>query len=365
MTDEQAMSAPQMLLVWAISWHISFGLGYATLNRYDPARVAGTPDAAPYAQMVKGAAVEGRWQYRVLVPSVAKPFYWLVRDRARTWNAVYFGMLMANAIFTATTVCLLAWMGMRISGSAGVALLGGALYLLNFDVSSYHLAGMVDAGEAFAIMAVAWTLFVEKWWRLPLLGVMGALAKETFVPLAGAFALAWLVWRGRTKGFSLASVLGTFGMIVSGLATVTIFQSSVAGEMVWPWTVAAAYASGAPFWSGLVWCLADRNFWYVFLWLLPLGVLGLKRLPASWVQAAAAGALTALALAAYNQAGGGSAARAMFNVSGPMLSLAAAAWMLGSPAAAQRSSFSRRRQAAQTALQTAAEQEPGRFDVDR
>jgi hypothetical protein len=298
---------------------------------YEPARIAGAPDAEAYARLVRTGprSVEGRWRYRVLVPYVAKPFYWLARDRARTWNAVSFGMLMANAIFVATTVCMLVALGQGVTGSGGVALLGGALYLVNFDIANYQLAGMVDAGEAFAIMLLACMLFFDKWWPLPFVGIVGALAKETFAPLAAVFALTWWASAVVRRGFSAVALVGILGMIVSGLATVVIFQSVVSGYMVSPWRIAAEAAGTVPFWRRLAGFLTGRNFWYVFLWLLPLGVLGKKRLPAAWVQASVAAALTALPLGAYSWAEAGDATRAAFNVSGAMWSMSAAAWILG------------------------------------
>jgi hypothetical protein len=84
-------------------------------------------------------------------------------------------------------------------------------------------------------------------------------------------------------------------------------------------------SSGASFYylSGLVRCLTAREFIYVFVWLLPLGLVRLNYLPRAWVVASMAAALTALALGAYDDALG-NATRAIFSACGPVLSLSVA-----------------------------------------
>ena len=96
-------------LVFGPFFVMAFGLGYPTLNRYEPARVNGVSDAGDYADLIVASprAVEGKLCYRVLVPYVAKPFYWMARGWLKTWDPVYFGLLVANAFFTATTAFLL------------------------------------------------------------------------------------------------------------------------------------------------------------------------------------------------------------------------------------------------------------------
>jgi hypothetical protein len=66
-------------------------------------------------------------------------------------------------------------------------MLGATLYLLNFATANIWLAGYVDASEGCFLMVLTWTLFSDRWWLPPLWGVLGALAKETFVPLSIAY----------------------------------------------------------------------------------------------------------------------------------------------------------------------------------
>ena len=79
--------------------------------------------------------------------------------------------------------------------------------------------------------------------------------------------------------------------------------------------------------AGLRGCVVDHTFWYIFIWLLPLGLLGLRRLPRPWLVATAVAFCGALALGAYNDARGNTS-RALFNVAGPVLSLSAAVFLV-------------------------------------
>ena len=76
--------------------------------------------------------------------------------------------------------------------------------------------------------------------------------------------------------------------------------------------------------AGLLRCLRAHELWYTFVWLLPLGLWRLRRFDRRWVRAATAAFLLALLFGAYNDALGNTA-RALFNISGPLLSLSAAA----------------------------------------
>src|ERR1035438_5754814 len=115
------MVLEQKALLWLLFFLICLGLGHAPLNRYDPGKTDGTTDVADYQDIVLGRQDQpahgaiGPYERinqsqnlnRVLVPYVAKPFYWLGRGHVGTWDPVLFGLLIANAIFTATTACLL------------------------------------------------------------------------------------------------------------------------------------------------------------------------------------------------------------------------------------------------------------------
>lgn len=332
----------QKALLWVLFFLICLGLGYSPLNRYDPGKTNGLTDAADYRDMVVGREAPpvfgligayariARWQHfnRVLVPFVAKPFYWLARGHVGTWDPALFGLLVANAIFTATTACLLAAIGYRLTRCLSMALLGATLFLLNFCVVNFSLVGHVDSAECCFLMFIVWSLLTGRWYLLPLWGVFGALAKETFAPFSVIFVLAWWASEVRRGRLQLPRLAWICALGVVSMATVTLAISTVAAGPVWPWQFAAYMHDPIGFLPGLRRLFLGHAFWYTFMWLLPLGLVRSRRLPRPWVCATAAAFCGALALGAYNDAAGNTS-RALFNIAGPVLSLSVAVFLVG------------------------------------
>jgi hypothetical protein len=314
------------ITLWFLLFLICFGLGYPTLNRYDPRTVGGTSDTAWYYDLVTRGprAAELGMRVRLLVPYLAKPFYWLAKGRFGTWEPVFFGLLVANALLVATTAYFLVLVGHRQVGDYGTALLGAALYLLNFDIANVRLSGLVDSGEGCFLMLVAWTLLSGRWWLLPLWGVLGTLAKESFVPLSMAFGVTWWLVSARRNSNRISRGLWVAAMAITALVTMTAVQSIATGHTVWPWEFAAAMNSRSNYAANFVRSLLDRNFWYIFGWLLPLGVWRLRCLPRAWVLASASAAFLALLMNAYYGGQPGTVGRAIFSIGGPILSLSVA-----------------------------------------
>jgi len=319
------------ILLWGLFFLICFGLGYPSLNRYDP-RLAGNPDSAEYYKIVEGnpQAVPDHFRFRVLVPYLAKPFYWLAKGRVGTWNPVFFGLLVANSIFSATSACLLVIIGYKVLNDYGIALVGALLYLVSFNVPNHHLAGLIDSGEACLMLAVSWAIVTDRWSVLPIFGMLGALAKESIVPAFGVFSLTWLLTAAREEGFRLSRLAWVLALAIVGFGTVTILRSTASGHMVWPWDIALAERTDISFIRGLYVPFLDREFWYVFAWLLPLGVWRLRCLPRPWVYASFTASLLMLIFGAWHNAGitGSGVARAMFDTAGPVLSLSVASLLL-------------------------------------
>ncbi len=307
------MNFGQRALLWLLFFLISLGLGYSTLNRYDPRKSGGTFDVGVYYDIVTG---------RAPLQTSEDP-----RGRVLSWDPALFGLLMANGIFTATTACLLVSVGYRLLADYATALLGATLYLLNFVVANLNMAGMIDSGEGCLLMAMVWSLLADRWSLLPLWGILGSLAKETFAPLSVVFAFGWWLAEARWSRPQVSRLIWICALGVTGLITVTIVMSSASAGLIWPWQFAlhmhSGGTSGVGFLAGLLRSILDRTFWYVFIWLLPLGVMQLHQLPRSWVLASALAFSAALAMGAYNDALGNTA-RALFNVAGPILSLSSA-----------------------------------------
>jgi hypothetical protein len=315
--------AGHFILLFCLFFLICFGLGYPTLKRYDPRVPGNNSDSTNYYAMVTGDVQQANFRsYRVLVPYSARPLYRLTDGHVGQWDPVFFSLLIINSIFTAAAALLLVSIGHRVTRDYGTALLGAMIYLLNFAVANFQLAGLVDSSEAFFMMAVAWTLMARRWPLLPLLAIPGAMAKETFVPFSIVFATVWVITNSRTER-ALTRAGWIVAMGVAGVATIVAVQSSVTGHLVNPWQLEVAGASLDDYLARLVGCFRRHEFWYVFGWLLPLGVWRLRALPREWVIASLTTALAALALGASISAEG-NVARAMFDVAGPMLSLSVA-----------------------------------------
>lgn len=314
------------LVLWPLFFGICFGLGYPTLQRYDPRITEGMSDTSKYYAITTGADTspfKELFRCRILVPYVARPFYWFAQNYLHTWNAGFFGLLMANALFCATTGCLIVSIGNKLFADLATALVGAMLYLLSFNISNQQLSGLVDSGEACFMAAVVWSLLAGTWYLLPIWAALGALAKETFVPFSSLFVFTWWLAERREAKGRTSDLKWVFAVAIMGLATVSTVHSAVAGQLRWPWEIAGQARAPGNFFAALIRCLTERNFWYVFGWLIPLGVWRLKHFPNPWLVASFATSIFAIVLGAYSNAGG-TVGRATFNIVGPLLSLSVA-----------------------------------------
>ena len=317
------------ILLWGVFFIICFGLGYPTLNRYDPRKAL--PDSASYARLATDgpSKVEDYFRFRILTPYLVRPLYLLANGRVRSWDALLFGFLLVNSFFVASTAILLFRIGYAQLGNASVSLVGALLYLLNFTTPNAQLAGLVDAAEGFFLMAVVVSLFLGKWWLLPVVGILGALAKESFVPFSVTIAATWWLSseRFRTNRLSAGFWIGCTATLQ--FVTVTVLQSSILGRLTWPWSFAGGLDSHANHLMVFAASLVDKDSWYILIWLLPLGLLRIRQFPQPWIRASAAAGFLGLLLNAYHTLPGvaGGVGRCIFSVAGPLLSLSTAAYL--------------------------------------
>jgi hypothetical protein len=338
--DRPRAQPPGLLILWLLFLALCFGLGYPTLRRYDPRdpRTNFDGTTAMYHWQVTGDPQEGSWgpsvvhfRYRLLVPLVARPFYLMGKGHIGTWDPGYFGLLMANSIFCASTALLLFLVALGVLGSLPLALAPALLYLLSFAVPNDLLAGLVDSGEAFLLMAVVWCLSRGRWAALPCLGIAGALAKETCVAFSVALAFGWCAadWRAGDPSRPWSRPAWVAALGAAGLATLTAVFSIANGRVVLPWQLAL---SGNVYGAGLgqraLRLTEDLGLVYTFGWLGPLGAPGLSACPRGWRVGALLSASTAIGLGILNGEPGLS--RSLFNILGPLLSLGAAVTVSGS-----------------------------------
>ena len=314
-------------VLWLLFFLISMGVGYPTLNRYDPRNVPGLYDAKAYYAMVVNQPLQedqADLGHRILVPFLAKPIYALAQNHLGTWNPVSFALLAVNAFFTATTALLIVFAGHRIEIGTSTATLSAFVFLANFAIPNLNLAGYVDSAVNCMLIAIVWSMLANRWWFLPIFGVLGALAKETFVPMSLCLALVW--WTlDRSEGARKISRLVWIGaMTIAAFVTLTGVMAWVTpSESLFAFAASRQMETGAGYFSGLIGCLTAREFLLTFVWLLPLGVWRLKRLPKPWVAGAAAAGFAALAMGAFDNALG-NATRAIFSAIGPLLSISTA-----------------------------------------
>ena len=267
----ESLGAGRAMILWLLFFLISFGLGYPTLNRFDSRKLG--PDEEGYYNIVvnQEAPDDVPFCFRVLVPEVAKPFYLLAKGRVGSWNPVSFGLLISNSLFCATSTFLLLLVGLRVLRDLPLALLGCTLYLLNFVVPNLWLAGMVDSSEACLMMAITWALFSGRWWLLPLIGIPGGLAKQTF-PAVLNFVCDDVVVCGQESDQDIRTAPFGGGSRSRQRGVGRSHLPSNCGIIQTPWAMATLWDSRENFAQNILKGFLDREFWYAFVWLLPLGV---------------------------------------------------------------------------------------------
>lgn len=313
---------------------IACGLGYPTLNRYDPVHTPGLSDVQTYEALVTGHSdlVLDHMRFRVLVPWLARPVYLLARGRSGSWDPVMLGLLFADSVFVAATAVLIVMMGAAGLGNYPGALVAALLYLVNFAVPNLRLAGLVDAGEGFFLLAVFWSLAESRLWPLPLIALLGALTKESFAPFLIVFTASWwLVMRKQLRSASTSAVWIAGSWLVS-LVTITVLHWSVTEQVQSPLAFGASLQGNHDYLRHFFSALFDQNSLYIFVWLLPLGVPRLKRFPRSWLVPVAVTSVLVFVLDAYYSGAPGTVGRALFTTAGPLLALSAASFLLGEPA---------------------------------
>lgn len=323
----------RLMILYVVFFLIAAGLGYPALNRYDPRVVPGLSDVQSYGAMVARTPAPGpdHMKFRVLIPSMARPLYRLAKGHVGSWDPVMFGLVAVDALFEAATALLIVLLGTRTLGGYPVALIGAVLYLVNFAVPNMRLAGLVDAGEGFFLLAVYWCLSEFEFWPLPFIAILGSLTKETFVPFSIVFMAAWCaVMRKKVPRSATAWIVFSW---VTSFAAIGILHYAVNGRFENPVIFAETLRGNANYLAHFASSLWDRNLLYVFVWLLPLGIPRLKRFPKSWLIAAGATCVVVFVLDGYYGGAPGTVGRALFSIAGPLLALSAAEFLAGFRAA--------------------------------
>ncbi len=296
---------------------ICFGLGYPAVSRYDP-RTAGNYDSGMYYEMVSGREVNAPAASRVLVPTLARGVLQVVsRFDWGAWDPVLLSLLVVNSVFTSLSALIVMRLAAAVDAAAAVVVLAPFVYLSSFVVVNSHLAGLIDSAEGFFLAAISLALLRDRWLLAPLLIALGALAKETIVPLGLCGMAAWwvAVWaRGLPRPRFVAVALGVSlaaGAITLGacryLADVPAYEKHV---------LSLSRLARLP--SNVADCLLTKTQIYAFAFLLPMGIPRLRRIPAPLLAAAGGMALLATLLGAYAEIDD-NLYRPLFHTLGPVL----------------------------------------------
>jgi hypothetical protein len=158
---------------------------------------------------------------------------------------------------------------------------------------------------------------------------LGTFTKESFIPFSLVFLLAWWLV---TRKHDDQRAQGQLWIVGAGLAELLVFmvlQWRLGGRIVSPAQFAAALHRNHDYLRHFASSLWDRNFWYIFLWLLPMGIPRLKNLPDAWLVPTLAASAMAFVLDAYYGGAPGTVGRALFSVAGPVLALSSATLLVG------------------------------------
>jgi hypothetical protein len=322
-------------LLFVLFFAICGGLGYPSLNRVDWRQApGGLEDVLAYASMVTATPnpdANQHMQFRILVPYLARPIYRAARGRMGTWDPVMFALLVVNSFFTALTALLLVVVVHRQFADYPTALGAALLFLLNFAVPNLRLAGLVDSGEACFLMLLVWSLSRQVYWTLPIWGILGATAKESFVPFLIVFTLAWWLASRKSQRNPISSALWIATSWIAALATLTAVQWSITRVVRSPLRFGLDLHGNSAYLAHFLASFRDRNLWYIFFWLLPLSLVRIQRMPHAWKIATAATAITAFALDAWYGGQPGTIGRALFSIAGPLLSASVALLLFTPP----------------------------------
>jgi len=324
-SSDRTFNSGRLLCLFCLFFLIAVGLGYPILNRYDPRQTPGLIDVRSYSAIVTNGIPPGppHMRFRVLVPWVATPVYHLLRGRVGSWDPVMAALLTADSFFVAMTAVLITLLGLHVFGDFPTSLVASLLYLLNFAIPNLRLAGLVDAGEGFFLLAILWSLSRREYRVLPVIVILGALTKEAFVPLSVTFMAAWwfTAYKERearlSRGWIACSCLASIAAILG-------LHWKIEGCLPNPLTFAESFHQNREYLPHLASSFWDRSMLYIFVWLLPAAMPRLRKFPKPWLIPSAAASLMIFVMDAYYGASPGTVPRELFSVAGPILALSAA-----------------------------------------
>jgi hypothetical protein len=328
-SSDRILSSRRLAGLFCLFFLIALGLGYPILNRYDPRQTPGLVDVRSYAAIVTNGSASGppHMRFRVLLPWIATPVYHRLRGHIGSWDPVMAALLATDSLFVAMTAMLIVTLGLRVFGDYPTSLIASLLYLLNFAVPNLRLAGLVDAGEGFFLLVILWSVSQRQYWLLPINAVLGALTKESFVPLSIIFMAAWWFAVYKQRESRPARTPWIAWSCLASIAAIIGLHWKIEGSLSSALTFVESFHQNHEYLSHLASSLWDRSLLYIFVWLLPAAAPKLRKFPQSWLIPTAAASLMIFVLDAYYGGAPGAVARGLFSVAGPILALSAASFL--------------------------------------
>ena len=328
-------------ILFLVFMSICFGLGYASFQRYDP-RTTGINDTISYYNMTQfnydPQETPPPFRFRPLIPTLAGGILKIVSHlNLGSWNPVFFCLSMVNSVFISFTCLILIEITRSLKlGNVG-ALLSPFLYLSSYSVVNYHMAGLIESGEAFFITAIILALLKEKWFFIPILIGIGAFAKEGVVLFGLAYIVSWWLFQWFTGNTRCRNLLVYIILaVILGVISICVIRSVIGGPLFYENQVPTLNR-----WLGiphfLFRSLYIKDILYALTYLLPIGLIGLKRIPLDFVIASLVSGLMVVMAAAYREAHMG---RVLFDTIGPLLTISCAVFLseiLNAPAKLQDS----------------------------
>jgi hypothetical protein len=140
------------------------------------------------------------------------------------------------------------------------------------------------------------------------------------------FCIAWS-WRlAASKKGSRSLYLATATLLIAQAATLMLIRAGLTGEFLLPWQLVTSSRMFSDLGEAFSRTVFNREVLYSFGWLLPLGLLRLRRLPGVWIVASVASLLVMTALCIWWGVAG-NVARPAFNAVGPILTLSVAMFL--------------------------------------
>jgi hypothetical protein len=323
LTASGTPSWPQLTLLGAVYFLIGLNLVYTPLVRYDLRQIGGIKDITDYLRLITEGVPKNAENHRLLrplLPYSAKPVYHLLRARLGTDRAAEVAFVLTSCFFAALTALGLAMLVLTCGGPPGQAVVAGLLYLGGFWTVNHSIPGLVDGGEACAVVWLLWALHRRRVWLAVPIVVLGALTKETFV--AFSFILACGFWlaagRARPRWGPLA-VLGLASFV--GFACWMLLRYYSYGTFESPASVVRSFDARArePYFAVAARYLLTPVFWFAFLWMLPAALLQWRAIPRTVSIPCVAAACVAFVMAVYHGAGPGNSARPIFSLLAPFI----------------------------------------------